>query len=97
MVQSKIQVIKHLDREWLEDMLIYAMRYTLGRGSYSPGVSTDFIRPLIPFLTTKTLSVMERDIRQSVSDSLPYRVEIWVPFLTKLQAELSARGFIGYD
>lgn len=50
----------------LELMLICAMRYAMGRETYVPGETIDYIRPLIPHLSTKTLSVMKRDIEEDI-------------------------------
>lgn len=43
-------------------ILICAVRYSIGRRTCVPGLVIDFIRPLLPELCNKTLSVMERDI-----------------------------------
>ena len=43
-------------------VLICAVRYCIGRQTYMPGLVMDFIRPLLPKLDSKTLTVMERDI-----------------------------------
>ena len=49
-----------------ELMMISAMRYAIGRQTYMPSVTIDYIRMLIPKLSTNTLYVMERDIREEV-------------------------------
>lgn len=93
MTASK-ELMKELDADWLEDILIYAMRYTLGRSSYSPGVSMDFIRPLIPHLTDKALTVMIQDVRERLDSEsyggLPY-VREWSAFCANLEAEKADR------
>ena len=50
----------------LELMLISAMRYAIGRQTYMPSATIDFIRPLIPHLSTNTLYVMKRDVEEDV-------------------------------
>ena len=45
-------------------ILAAAIRYTLGRESYMPMLVTDYIRPLLPYLTDKALRIFERDIRE---------------------------------
>lgn len=45
-------------------ILAAAIRYTLGRESYMPRLVTDYIRPLLPYLTDKALWIFERDIRE---------------------------------
>ena len=47
-----------------ETMLICAMRYAIGRESYMPSIVIDYIRFLLPQLSTNTLFIMQRDIRE---------------------------------
>lgn len=49
-----------------ELMMISALRYAIGRESYMPGVTIDYIRYLIPQLSTKTLFIMKRDIAEEI-------------------------------
>ena len=49
-----------------ELMMISALRYAIGRGSYMPSVTIDYIRYLIPQLSANTLYVMQRDIRETI-------------------------------
>ena len=44
-----------------------AVRYSLGRRSYMPSLVIDFITPLLPKLSLKTLAVMENDIREAIA------------------------------
>lgn len=46
-------------------ILICAVRYSLGRQSYMPGLVQDYIRQLLPCLDKKTLYVMQRDIEEA--------------------------------
>ena len=46
-------------------ILICAVRYSIGRRSYMPGLVQDYIRPILPSLDKKTLSVMQRDIEEA--------------------------------
>lgn len=50
-------------------ILICAVRYALGRQSYMPGLVQDYIRPILPSLDKKTLSVMQRDIEEAARDA----------------------------
>lgn len=52
------------------EMLNYAVRYALGRRSYAVGDTVSFIMPLIPYLTTRTLYVMHRDIKEQAERDL---------------------------
>lgn len=56
-----------------ELMMISALRYAIGRYTYMPRVTIDYIRYLIPQLSAKTLFVMQRDINEEVARY--YRME----------------------
>ena len=45
-------------------VLISALRYAIGRESYMPYLFTNYVRPLLPYLTDKALWLFERDIRE---------------------------------
>jgi len=49
-----------------ELMMISALRYAIGRYTYMPGITIDYIRYLIPQLSAKTLFVMKRDITEEI-------------------------------
>lgn len=69
-----------------------AVRYALSRRSYMPKLVTDYIRPLLPYLTTKTLDCFIRDL-----ESVPHLHEPcfcapgWVSFLAVVQDEYNRR------
>ena len=48
-------------------ILAAAIRYTLGRETYMPKLITDYIRPLLPYLSDKALWLFQRDIREQGS------------------------------
>lgn len=48
--------------ENFETMLICAERYACGRHTYMPSIVVDYIMPLIPMLSDKTLTVIRNDI-----------------------------------
>lgn len=48
--------------EDFESILICAERYACGRRTYMPGIVVDYIDPLIPRLSTKTLVVISNDL-----------------------------------
>lgn len=49
-----------------ELMMISALRYAIGRYTYMPSVTIDYIRYLIPQLSAKTLFIMQRDIEEEI-------------------------------
>lgn len=52
--------------ENFETILICAERYACGRRSYMPSIVVDYITPLIPQLSDKTLTVIRNDITDQV-------------------------------
>jgi hypothetical protein len=49
-----------------ELMMISALRYAIGRYTYMPSVTIEYIRYLIPQLSAKTLFIMKRDIDEEI-------------------------------
>ena len=49
-----------------ELMMIGALRYAIGRYTYMPSVTIEYIRYLIPQLSAKTLFIMQRDIDEEI-------------------------------
>ena len=49
-----------------ELMMICALRYAIGRYTYMPSVTIEYIRYLIPQLSVKTLFIMKRDIDEEI-------------------------------
>lgn len=49
-----------------ELMMISALRYAIGRQTYMPSVTIDYIHYLIPQLSPNTLFVMKRDISEEI-------------------------------
>lgn len=45
-------------------IVLSAMRYCIGRRTYMPEVFTNFVNPLLPYLSDKTIFLLERDIRE---------------------------------
>lgn len=74
-----------------------AVRYSLGRQTYMPHVVINYIKPLLPHLTKRTLFCIERDIREAEArlrtgygDEKIDKPE-WLGFLKEVQNELSRR------
>ena len=60
-----------------ELMMICALRYAIGRYTYMPKVTIDYIRYLIPQLSTNTLYVMKRDITEEVERYKRIEMELY--------------------
>lgn len=73
-------------------VLICAVRYSLGRMTYMPKLVMDYIRPLLPHLSRKTLFVMEKDIRTAGNyGSESIDKPEWMRFLAEVQKALENR------
>lgn len=86
----------------LGEILNSAVRYALGRTTYVSYDTPNFIRPLLPYLSNRTICVMERDIRERGEDpwykdtGRPYGdpdidEPSWLAFLKEIQNEIKAR------
>ena len=64
---SKVKMLP-LD-DIMEQMIISAERYALGRMTYTVGDTVGFILPLVPSLTTKTLRALEMDFQRVESEN----------------------------
>lgn len=51
-----------LDQDNFGCILNCAVRYAIGRQTYMPGLVIDFIRPLLPYISNRTLYVFDQDI-----------------------------------
>ena len=73
-------------------ILCAAVRYSLGRTTYMPGLVTDFIRPLLPYLNDNAV----HNIRKEISETSDYGddcdARTWLNFLNDVKAEIEKRG-----
>lgn len=69
-----------------ETMLICAMRYAIGRESYMPSIVIEYIRFLLPQLSTNTLFIMQRDIREEAER---YKRNEWNMYMRNEWLELA--------
>lgn len=89
---TKIKVIDATDEDF-GAILTCAVRYALGRRTYIVSLVVDFIKPLLPELSKKTLTVMERDI-ETAGNYGDESVDkpVWMDLLTRVKSELKKRG-----
>lgn len=75
-----------------ELMMICALRYAIGRGTYVPDAAISYIRYLISQLSVKTLYVMKRDIEEEVErykrmEHELYMADEWGKLADEMNAE----------
>lgn len=85
-----------LDNDNLQAIFVCAIRYSLGRRSYMPHLVIDYIIPLLPYLSDKTLSVIERDIREAEKIGIGYGDDLidkpkWLSFYDQVVQEIDKR------
>lgn len=78
-------------------VLNWAVRYSLGRSTYAPGLTMDVIRPMLPDCSTKTVAVFVQDVGEWLDRTVPetgfwgnYWAD-WKEFLGDCKAELKRR------
>ena len=73
------------------EMMNWAVRYSLGRRTYAVSDTVNYIVPLVPCLSDKTLWCIQTDIvsANSLGDSID---EVyWMRLLDKVEAEIKRR------
>ena len=79
-----------------ETILIYAVRYAIGRRTYIPSLVIDYITPLLPYLSEDVLKLIADEIighytyEGALGDEkidAPY----WIDFLQKIRLEMGGR------
>lgn len=72
-----------------------AVRYALGRQSYMPGLVVDYITPMLPKLSDKTLWCFEKDVSDAVKygnlGDMSIDAPKWYKFLNDVRAENERR------
>ena len=79
-----------------ELMMVCALRYSIGRESYMPSITIDYIRYLIPMLSVNTLFILQRDITEEVERYNRSGWEIfmkdeWMKLADDIRAEYTRR------
>lgn len=80
-----------------ELMMISALRYAIGRYTYMPSVTIDYIRYLIPQLSAKTLYVMKRDIDEEAAryqrmERELYMADEWAKLAEEIRVEYEQKA-----
>ena len=79
--------------EDFETILICAERYALGRKSYMPMLVINYITPMLPRLSKKTLAILKNDI-ESASGWGDEKIDkpCWMKFLADILAALAEQN-----
>lgn len=91
-----MQITKDDDRGGA--VLNCAVRYTLGRSSYMPGLVMSVIRPMLKDCNTKTIAVFVQDVSEWLERTQPETgffdnyYDEWQRFLETCKTELDGRG-----
>ena len=73
-----------------------ALRYCIGRETYMPSLVIEFIRPLLSYVSNRTLACFERDIRDADCYGDPVIDKpLWIKFLGEIQSEIKKRNIGG--
>jgi len=76
-------------------VLNWAVRYCLGRETYAPSITIQFITPLIPHLSDKTLWCFDRDIEDHQKYGKSFGMDCderdWMRFWENVKAEIKRR------
>lgn len=75
-------------------ILCAAVRYSLGRRTYMPGLVTDFIRPLLPYLNDNAVHNMRKEVSEFDDYGDSCDVRTWMNFLDDVKTEIEKRGII---
>lgn len=80
-----------------ELMMVCALRYSIGRESYMPSITIDYIRYLIPMLSVNTLFILQRDITEEIERYKRSGWEIymkaeWQKLADEIRTEHTRRG-----
>lgn len=68
-----------------------AVRYSLGRDTYMPGIAVQFILEHMNLLDIRTVTVMYRDIQKALEDENLPRPETWVSLMYALETRLKRK------
>lgn len=74
------------------EMMNWAVRYSLGRMTYAPGDTCEYILPLVPYLSNTTLWCLESDLESCHNFGFESDERRWKHLLRRVKIELEGRG-----
>ena len=72
-------------------IVVCAVRYAVGRGTYMPDVVDGFVRRYLKALQTKTLHVLRKDIKVYLDTSTLSQRDLWASLYSNLGEEILTR------
>ena len=73
-------------------ILVCAERYACGRQTYMPSIVTGFIRPLLPYISHNSLTVMLRDLEGAYGYGNPVIDKpLWMTLMSDIRSEIERR------
>ncbi len=72
-------------------IVICAVRYAIGRGTYMPDVVAGFVRRYMKALQTKTLHVLRKDIKAHLDKPELSQRDLWASLYSDLGEEILSR------
>lgn len=95
MTREKRKPVIDLQDDNFGAVLNWAVRYCLGRMTYAPSMTIEFITPLLPYLNDKTLWCFDEDIserkRNGGSFGMDFDEEKWMRFWDAVKSERARR------
>ena len=95
MAREKNKPVIDLQDDNFGAVLNWAVRYCLGRMTYAPSMTVEFITPLLPYLNDRTLWCFDSDIeerkRHRESFGMECDEEMWMRFWGAVIAERERR------
>ena len=95
MARGKNKPVVDLQDETFGAVLNWAVRYCLGRMTYAPSMTIEFITPLLPYLSGRALRCFDQDIadhaRYGNSFGMDCDERDWMKFWEAVKAERGRR------
>lgn len=89
---EKVYTVAEIDNDDFGTMAISAERYALGRQTYMPSWTCEYFIPLIPFMTSHTLWVLNEDFKNPIGGyGHPCDKYCWMQYWDAVKKEIANR------
>lgn len=73
---ERIKIFKNMPFALIDDdfdeMMIWAVRYSIGRRTYAAGDTCRYVKSVLPYMNYKTLHAIKKDIEDHEDESSPF-------------------------